>query len=101
MLTKLASLLFEPLPSELFEYSQQGEAVLGYAIGVLCLLKIHEQTKHQIQSSTNNAGKSRQIVTFIPSKVGRIHCVKFHLKEKKPFIFTIYYNKTESSPHCL
>lgn len=103
VMIKSVSLLFEPLSTEMFEYSQQGEAAAGYAVRVFCLLKIHEQTNHQIQRSINNAGKSRQIFTFIPSKVGRTDCVKFHPKEKKkkPFIFTIYYNKTESSPHCL
>lgn len=97
---KSVSLLFEPLPTEMIEYSQQGDAVAGYAVGVLCLLKIHRQTNHQIQGSINNAGESRQILTFIPSKVGRTDCVKFHLKEKA-FIFTVYYSKTESSPRCL
>lgn len=74
VMIKSVSLLFEPLCTELFEYSQQEEAVAGYAVGVLCLVKIHEQTNYRIQRSINNTAKSRQIFTFIPSKVGRTDC---------------------------
>lgn len=34
VMIKSVSLLFEPLPTEMFEYSQQGEAAARYAVGV-------------------------------------------------------------------
>lgn len=64
------------------------------------VLKIHEQTNQQIQRNVNSARKYKQIFTFNPCKVESTYCVRFCLKGK-PFIFTIYCNKTESRLQCV